>query len=128
LVKTTDPGWIMRWFGPAALNAMCVPSDALDFRTSASHKLARAAEFVPACVPVTTLLLGESTSGALMDLVRRGPYDVVVVTDALLGRSRRLRCELKREDVRIVLVPCRPTPAADIPAGDADGPRAKARA
>jgi hypothetical protein len=51
LAKTTDPGWLMRWFAPAALNAMCVSSEELDFRTAASHKLARAAEFVPGCVP-----------------------------------------------------------------------------
>ncbi|HWE11242.1 MAG TPA: hypothetical protein VG325_17970 [Solirubrobacteraceae bacterium] len=128
LAKTTDPGWILRWFGPAALNAMCVSSDALDFRTSASHKLARAAEFVPACVPVTTQLLGESTPSALLELVRRGPYDVVVVTDALFGRRRRLRCELEREDVRLVVVPGRPAPLADVRAADAAGQRAKARA
>ncbi|HEY2441210.1 MAG TPA: hypothetical protein VGI07_13325 [Solirubrobacteraceae bacterium] len=128
LAKTTDPGWMMRWFGSAGLNAMCVSSDLLDLRTSASHKLARAAEFVPACVPVTTLLLSESTPSALMELVRRGHHDVLVVTDALLGRSRRLRRELEREDVRIVLVPGRPAPTADILAGDADGQPAKARA
>ncbi|HZE05262.1 MAG TPA: hypothetical protein VE127_08570, partial [Solirubrobacteraceae bacterium] len=25
LAKTTDPGWLMRWFAPAGLHAMCVP-------------------------------------------------------------------------------------------------------
>lgn len=127
LAKTTDPGWLMRWFGPAALNAMCVSADAGDFRTAASHKLARAAEFVPACVPVTTLLLAENTAVAVSELLDRGCYDVVVVTDGLCAHNRRLRCELRRPDVRTVLVPARPGPPADVTAEDADLQPTRAR-
>lgn len=105
LAKTTDPGWLMRWFAPAALNAMCVASQELDLRTAASHKLARAAEFVPGCVPVTTMLLGESTGSALSELIGRGIYDVVVMSDAMHGRCRRVRCALKANAIRTVLVP-----------------------
>lgn len=127
LAKTTDPGLLLRWFGPAALNAMCLSSDLLDFRMSASHKLARAAEFVPAWVPVTTLLLGENTTSALTELLTGGLYDVVVATDSLLARSRRLRCELKRLEIRTVCVPARPASRPGVPAGEADpapqGPR-----
>jgi hypothetical protein len=110
LAKTTDPGWLMRWFAPAALNAMCVSSEELDFRTMASHKLAHAAEFVPGCVPVTTVLLGESTGTALIELITRGPHDVVVMSDAMHGHCRRLRCALKTHGIRTVLVPSRPSP------------------
>jgi hypothetical protein len=112
LAKTTDPGWLMRWFAPAALNAMCVSSEELDFRTAASHKLARAAEFVPGCVPVTTLLLGESTGHALIEILGRGQHDVVVMTDAMHGHCRRLRCALKDQGIRTVLVPTRPAAEA----------------
>ena len=108
LAKTTDPGWLMRWFAPAALNAMCVAAGELDFRTAASHKLARAAEFVPGCVPVTTMLLGESTATALTELIGRGQHDVVVMSDAMHAHCRRLRCALKAQGVRAVLVPTRP--------------------
>ncbi len=110
LAKTTDPGWLMRWFAPAALNAMCVASGELDFRTTASHKLARAAEFVPGCVPVTTVLLGESTGAALTELIGRGQHDVVVMSDAMHGHCRKLRCALKAHGVRTILVPALPTP------------------
>jgi hypothetical protein len=121
LAKTTDPGWLMRWFAPAALNAMCVSSEELDFRTAASHKLAHVAEFVPGCVPVTTLVLGESTTPALVDLIGRGEYDVVVLSDALHGHCRRLRCVLKEQGIRTVLVPSRPATGAEAP-GSSPGP------
>lgn len=117
LAKTTDPGWLMRWFAPAALNAMCVSSEELDFRTGASHKLARAAEFVPGCVPVTTVLLGESTATALAEILGRGRHDVVVMSDALHAHCRRLRCVLKTHGVRTVLVPTRGLPGGPADAG-----------
>ena len=113
LAKTTDPGWLMRWFAPAALNAMCVSSEEMDFRTAASHKLARAAEFVPGCVPVTTLVLGESTAPALMELIGRGEHDVVVLSDVLHGHCRRLRCALSEQGIRTVLVASQAPPDAD---------------
>jgi len=113
LAKTTDPGWLMRWFAPAALNAMCVASDELDFRTAASHKLANAAEFVPGCIPVTTVVLGESTAMALIEVIDRGHHDVVVMSDAMHSHCRRLRCALKAHGVRAVLVPTRPRGETD---------------
>lgn len=111
LAKTTDPGWLMRWFAPAALQSMCVSADELDFRTAASHKLARAAEFVPAWIPVTTLVLGENTRSALVDLLRTGHYDALVGTETLFGQSRRLRCALRRLEVRAVVAAHTPTTA-----------------
>jgi hypothetical protein len=128
LAKTTDPGWLMRWFAPAALNAMCVSSEELDFRMAASHKVARAVEFVPGCVPVTTLVLAESTTGAVTELLRRGVYDVMVATDALIGHSRRLRCELRALAIRTILVPTRPGSPSDIHAANSDRHPADARA
>ena len=128
LAKTTDPGWLMRWFAPAALNAMCFSSAELDFRTAASHKLARAAEFVPGCVPVTTLVLAESTGNALTGLLRRGHHDVVVMTDALWARNRRLRGELRQMGIRTVLVPSRAASPTDKSTADTDLREARAGA
>ena len=107
LAKTTDPGWLMRWFAPAGLHAMCVPAEELDTRVAASHKLARAAEFVPAWIPVTTLLLGQSTAHALAEMVQRGCYDAVVTPEGLLRHSRRLRTELRRLGIETVVAGCR---------------------
>ncbi len=115
LVKTTDPGRLMRWFAPSALQSMCVSAQELDFRTIASHTLARAAEFVPGSIPVTTVLLGEDTTGCLLAMLRNGPYDALVITEALL--NRRLRRELRRLGIRTVAVPRRPAAPA-IPSAD----------
>ena len=117
LAKTTDPGWLLRWFAPAALNAMCLSSEELDLRVAASHKLARAAEFVPGCIPVTTVLLGESTTSALTELIGRGSHDVVVMSDAMHARCRRVRGALKAHGIRTILVPTQPPTAG--PAGGA---------
>jgi hypothetical protein len=111
LAKTTDPGWMMRWFAPAALQSMCVTASEADLHMAASHALARAAELVPACIPVTTVLLGKDTGGSILDLVRRRPCDAVVATDALLRRRRRLRRELGHLGVCMILA-VRPSVAA----------------
>ena len=96
LAKTTDPGWLMRWFAPAALQSMCVSAEDLDFRRLASHKLAVAAEFVPARIPVTTLVLGFNTTRAVSELLRGGGYDAVVATGVLLRRHRRCAASWSR--------------------------------
>ncbi len=118
LAKTTNPGRLMRWFAPAALQSMCVSAQELDFQTIASHTLARAAEFVPGSIPVTTVLLGPDTTGCLVTMLRDGPYDALVTTEALL--NRRLRHELRRLGIRTVVVPRRSAPPA-IPSADTAG-------
>jgi nucleotide-binding universal stress UspA family protein len=112
LAKTTDPGWMIRWCAPAALQSMCVSASELDLRVAASHALARAAEMVPACIPLTTVVLGRDTSGSILDLVRRRPCDAVVATDALLRRRRRLRRDLGHLGVCMILA-ARPSAAVD---------------
>ena len=103
LAKTTDPGWIVRWLGPFVVGSLYVPADT-DPVTAAGHALARAAEFVPAGIPVTTRLLGAHTFVALQLLIRGGDYDACVLTEALLARGPRLRRELSRCGVRSVAV------------------------
>lgn len=114
LAKTTDPGRIMRWFAPAALQSMGVSADELDVRVTAGHRLAAAVEFVPAWIPVTTRLVGQSTTRGLILLLRRGVYDALVATDTLLARNRRLRAELCRLGVRSVAATRRPASPAEM--------------
>lgn len=103
LVKTTDPGRIVRWFSPFVLGALYVPGG-VDPQTAAAHALARAAEFVPQQVPVTTRLLGQDTQRALQRLVASGAYDALVATAALLSHYSKLTRDLRRLGVRAVAV------------------------
>ena len=105
LAKTSDPGRVMRWFAPAALQSMAISPNDLRFLDIASDTLAMVAEFVPAEIPVTTLTLGQNTLCALIALIDRGAYDVLVASDRLLGR-RRLRRALARSGLRTCPVPC----------------------
>ena len=105
LAKTTDPGWLMRWFAPSASLQSCSLScscDNVEGFTEASYALARAAEFVPAETPVTKVLLGGNTAGSLLRLIRRGSFDFIVLSD-ILARDRRLRRGLPRLDITTVV-------------------------
>ncbi|MFZ0088322.1 MAG: hypothetical protein WAL63_02360 [Solirubrobacteraceae bacterium] len=115
LAKTTNPGRLLRWFAPSALHSMCVSAEELDFCRIAGHTLARAAEFVPGSIPVTTVLLGDDTTSSLATLIRGGTFDAFVATDAVL--TRKLRADLRRLGVRTVVVPRRPR-AAESPSAD----------
>jgi hypothetical protein len=116
LAKTTDPGRILRWLSPFTTGWLYVPLDT-DPQTTASHTLARAAEFVPGWIPVTTRLLGPRTASAVQDLVAGGAYDALVATERRLAHSPRLRTELERLGLRTVAV----APTADIPEHDMNG-------
>jgi hypothetical protein len=105
LVKTTDPGWLMRWFAPTAIQSMMVPQCCLEFEEMAGHRLAAAVEFVPAQIPVTTAVLSRNTSRGLHQLLRSGRYDVLVVSDVLLHRCPRLARELVAREIAVVSVP-----------------------
>jgi len=103
LAKTTDPGRLMRWFAPgAALAAMSLSIEDLQGWRAADYALARVLEFVPPEIPVTTVLLGHDTAGSLLALLRRSPFDCVVLTDRL-ANCRGLRRTLPKLEVRTVL-------------------------
>lgn len=102
LAKTTDPGVLLRWFGGAAMQSVALSSDELDFPRIASHTLARVVEFVPAGIPVTTVVLGTNTTRALLAVIERGCFDTLVAGETLLTR-RRLRCALGRIEIRTVV-------------------------
>ena len=102
LAAATDPGRFTRWLAPAALQPMLLSPEDLDFVEIAGHALANMVEFVPADIPVTTWVLRQNTTSALIDLVRRGSYDTVVASGKLQRRGR-IRRELMRLGVRPVV-------------------------
>ncbi|HWC86684.1 MAG TPA: hypothetical protein VG388_09095 [Solirubrobacteraceae bacterium] len=124
LAKTTDPGRVIRWLRPCAALSMVTPMAELvsaeaDLEEMAGHRLARAAEFVPASIPVTTIVLGPDTARALRALLGSGTYDVMVATAALLARSPRLGRELRRLGVSVLALadsPAQPEDVSEVPA------------
>jgi nucleotide-binding universal stress UspA family protein len=95
IAKTTDPGWIVRWFGPLATLSRCGPviEPCTDAQCSA---LDRASAYVPPHLPLTRVLLGSDTVRALRQLAEQSNYDLLVVRDSLLAHNRALRREARR--------------------------------
>jgi hypothetical protein len=110
LVKTYEPPRCYMWCGPFAVGGLCVPPDC-EPEVDAGRLLARAAEFVPMEIPVTTMLLGLETQRELRRLVQSGAYDAVVASEPLLRRSRRLRRECRRDCIQTFAVA--PTPSQE---------------
>lgn len=96
LAQTTDPGLIVKWFAPLAMLSRVGCAVEFDLERFARDRLARASEFVPASIPLTTVLLGTDTPCAVRRLATHDVYDLVVINSALLARSHRLRREIRR--------------------------------
>lgn len=101
LAKTTDPGRLVRWLGPFAIGTLYIPGQA---DVEAGHALARAAEFVPQDVPLTTVLLTDDTQRELVRLLRTGRYGALVAGDHLFSHCRKLNRELGRLGIQAVAV------------------------
>jgi hypothetical protein len=104
LVKTRDSRQLGRWCACVGFGGVYVPPEQDDPCVTAGRLLARAAEFVPMQIPVTTLVLGLDTERELRRLVESGAYDAVVATERLLRHARGLRRECRRDCVETVEV------------------------
>jgi hypothetical protein len=103
LVKTSELEHHLIWCAP--FNAgIYVPPDATDPLVRAGRLLARAAEFVPMTIPVTTIVLGIETERELCRLIASGAFDAVVGDAKRLRHARRLRRECGRDRVELVTV------------------------
>jgi hypothetical protein len=103
LVKTCDGGRAYVWVAPFAAGGAYLPPE-VDSPEEAGRILAHLAEGVPDSIPVTMLVLGSDTQGALRRLLRSGCYGAVVAERALLSRCRRLRREMRRDEVQIIQI------------------------
>src|SRR5579875_3322353 len=91
LVTTCHTTPLTMWCGPFAPGAVYVPPDAEEPEVLAQRRLARAAEFVPMEIPLTTQVLSGDPLRALGQLMCGGRHDALVASGALLRRARRLR-------------------------------------
>lgn len=103
LVKTCDEGRAYVCIAPFAFGAAYVPP-AVDSPEEAARILAGFAEQVPACIPLTTLVLGQDTQRSLLELLRTGNFGAIVASADLISHCRRLRRALRREDLLAVPV------------------------
>jgi hypothetical protein len=95
IAKTTDPGWVVRWFGPLAVMARCGPVIAPDNEIQCCA-LDRASEYVPPSIPLTRVLLGPDTACALRRLAQHADHDLLVVKESLIAHDRALRKEIRK--------------------------------
>lgn len=103
LAKTCDDGRAYVWVTPFAFGGVYVPPP-LDSPADASRALARVVESVPDCIPVTTLVLGTDTQRSLVQLLHGGQYGALVADADLIKHARKLRRELRRNEIRCVPV------------------------
>ncbi len=103
LAKTCDDGRAYVWVTPFAFGGVWVPPP-LESPVEASRVLARVVEFVPACIPVTTLVLAADAQTSLVKLVRAGHFNALVADADLLSHCRKLRRELDRQGIQGVPV------------------------
>jgi hypothetical protein len=96
LAKTTDPGRLVRWFGPLTPLCRLAPIAEPDLARIAGRRLAKLAETVPASTPLCTVLLTADTTGSLRQVAQRAPFDLVVVSSTQLAHGVKLRRELRR--------------------------------
>ncbi|HEX3802828.1 MAG TPA: hypothetical protein VHV75_08330 [Solirubrobacteraceae bacterium] len=106
LAKTCEDGRTYVWVTPFAFGGVYLPPP-LESPADASRALARVVEFVPECMPVTTLVLGADTQTSLLKLVRSGHFNALVGDADLLTHCRKLRRELERHGIRAVPVKIR---------------------
>ncbi len=112
LVKTRELDRHLTWCTPFTAGVY-VPPDTTDPLVRAGRLLARAAEFVPMEIPVTTIVLGIETERELRRLVAGGAYDAVVIDAKRLRRVRRLARECRRDGVTLLGVPATPHRSPD---------------
>lgn len=95
IAKTTDPGRMVKWFGPMAMVSRGGPviESATDVQ---SRALDCAAAYVPASIPLGRVLLGADTRRALRRLAQAESYDLLIVRDGFGAHNRGVRREIRR--------------------------------
>jgi hypothetical protein len=119
IAKTTDPGWIVRWFAPLAALWRCGVMMTLDTAHN-QRALDRASAHVPASIPLTRVLLGQDTARSVRGVVERSCCDLLIAPASVMAHNRSLRREARRLELCTWAV-C--PGAADGTATDASAPR-----
>jgi hypothetical protein len=103
LAATAGQGRLAGWLGPLTLLSRVGPVADADLRIRAGDQLARAAEFVPSSIPLSTVRLATDGAGAVRQLGQSGSYDLLVIGHRLITCSRRIRRELRRSGLSVLI-------------------------
>jgi hypothetical protein len=103
LVKTCEQGRAYVWIAPFAVGAAYLPPE-VESPEEAARMLAHVVEQVPDSISVTTLVLTSDSQACLLKLLCERHFGAIVADADLLSRWRRLRRELRREQLQIVLI------------------------
>lgn len=111
LVTGCDKAQVYAWCAGFGAGGVYLPPE--NRPDEVARQLAHAAEFVPADIPLTTMLLSADAERDLRRLIRSGAYDALVVDTHRLRHSRRLRRHCERNEVTIIGVQPRPDGSPD---------------
>lgn len=126
IAKTTDPGRIVKWFGPMAMITRAGPM--IEPPTDCQRQaLDCAAAYVPASIPLTRVLLGTDTVRALDRLAQTECYDLLIVREGFAAHNRGLRKAIRRLGLSELTVCTRSAAPTSLPSsGPAPAPPSSA--
>jgi hypothetical protein len=103
LAKTCEQGRAYVWIAPFAVGAAYLPPE-IESPDEAARLLAQVVEQVPDSMSVTTLVLTSDSQACLLKLLRERHFGAIVAEADLLSRWRRLRRQVRSEQLQIVLI------------------------
>jgi hypothetical protein len=111
LVKTCEQGRAYVWIAPFAVGSAYIAAE-LESPDEAWRALSRLVEEVPDSIPVTMHVLPPDSQTALLKLLRERHFGAFVADRDQLWLWRRVRRQLRREQLQVVLVsPHEPAPS-----------------
>jgi hypothetical protein len=110
IAAVAHPGRLTMWLAGLAMAVAAVPPCREELETLAQHRLARAAEFMPQAIGLTTMVITEPPRRPIRRLLESGCYDLLVI-GAHLAAHRALAT---------VPVPALVVPASDFAPSTAD--------
>ena len=108
LVKTCENGRAYVWVAPFAVGAAYLPPE-LESPDEACHVLSQLVSEVPDSIPVTMCVLTSDSQNSLLKILHERHFGAVVVDKDQLAHWGRVRRQLRREQLPVVLI----SPAMD---------------
>ena len=110
LAKTVDGTAIVTCACALGPMLCAVPLTEEALKQEGADRLAQAAEFVPASIPLTTVLLGWDTPRSLRCLVKQGCHDLLIVGSRYVKHRPMLRRAIRKLGISTLTVSPEPAP------------------